>query len=669
MNARAAPSATRRAQIIAISSERRLRQGREAAERTLDAAEHRGTLESWARRRGFQVHAGLTRFSPASNTALKRRKRTGVRLLDKFRTGDFGPYWEDGVAADALYTAVDRSTQQMGPSAEALSTIVTALAGNGSKPPPLLQQMWDDMVLYAEHTFGAADPGSERAARELAEKEQFATDGREKARAVRDGALARLAEDVGISTSGFVVFNSLNWDRDGLVETDIDSGSGIVELPSLRPVTLEVLEHRPGKDRVRFLAQDVPSLGYRCYGVVRRVSDTRAATTTGRQSSANLPVSANADSSVIENAFYRIAFDTKEGAVVSIFDKDLHVELLDPTSPYRFDQYLYVSGGEGSQIMYLNRSLPLADLQVAASRTRLVERRRTPYGIALILEGTGLHTPAIRTEIVLFDREKKIEVWNHLTKDPVSAREAVYFAFPFAAQPPRFTYEIQNGVVDPSRDILKGGSLEWFTVQHWAEVAAPAFDVGFVPVDAPLITLGDINRGSWPLRFTPISGAILSYAMNNYWFTNYRAMQGGDFTFRYAVTSGRHLTPSMLSRFGRSVMTPLEPGDVPDGTTSQSVEARFDAEPKSFLRTDAENVTVESWRVAADGRGTILQLLETGGGARPLHVTFPVFHPARAWTTDAAENDQQALPIRNDGLDLTLNAHEIRTLRIVFSAP
>ncbi len=85
MNARAAHFPTRRAQIIAVPSERRLRQGREAAKRTLDATEHRGNLESWARWRGFQFYAGLTRSPPASRTALKFRKLAGVRLLDKFR--------------------------------------------------------------------------------------------------------------------------------------------------------------------------------------------------------------------------------------------------------------------------------------------------------------------------------------------------------------------------------------------------------------------------------------------------------------------------------------------------------------------------------------------------------------------------------------------------------
>lgn len=78
------PTGTRRAQVIAIPSERRLSQGREAAQRTLDTVEHRGILENWARR-AVQCYAGLTRSPTAGNAAHKFRRLTGARSLDNFR--------------------------------------------------------------------------------------------------------------------------------------------------------------------------------------------------------------------------------------------------------------------------------------------------------------------------------------------------------------------------------------------------------------------------------------------------------------------------------------------------------------------------------------------------------------------------------------------------------
>ena len=46
--------------------------------------------------------------------------------------------------------------------------------------------------------------------------------------------------------------------------------------------------------------------------------------------------------------------------------------------------------------------------------------------------------------------------------------------------------------------------------------------------------------------------------MNNYWDTNYRAGQGGHFTFHYVITSAATTSAQDLSRLGWEEATPLE---------------------------------------------------------------------------------------------------------------
>src|SRR5260370_40613799 len=82
--------------------------------------------------------------------------------------------------------------------------------------------------------------------------------------------------------------------------------------------------------------------------------------------------------------------------------------------------------------------------------------------------------------------------------------------------------------------------------------------VGITTPDAPLASLADINRGAWPSEFQPKSSTIFSYVMNNYWDTNYRAAQGGEFTFRYTMTSATNLDPAALTRLGWDSMRPAE---------------------------------------------------------------------------------------------------------------
>jgi hypothetical protein len=340
---------------------------------------------------------------------------------------------------------------------------------------------------------------------------------------------------------------------------------------------------------------------------------------------------------------------------------------VDAASPYLLNQYLYVSGGEetGTQLIRLRLSFPLAQLSVGTSAGGSVTSvRKTSFGEILTYQTSGPHTPTISTDVVLFDGEKKIEFINHLHKETVREKEGVYFAFPFAIASPRFSYEIQNGWVDPSRDVLRGGSVNWSTVQHWVKMEGAAVAVGLTPIDSPLVTLGDINRGDWPDHFTPKSSAIFSYVMNNYWHTDFRGFQGGDFVFRYALTSGRELAPESLDRMGRAAMTPLEAQQVFLTDKMSNPDRPLSPAPTSFLQVDAPNVVVENWKTAEDGHGTIVRLVEVGGKSAEAHLDFPLFHLQKAWRASAAEENQEELPVSAHSLEVKIHAHEILTLRV-----
>jgi len=575
-------------------------------------------------------------------------------------TGDLGPYWEDGYGTDVHYLAIDRSTQQRAPSAEKLATIGTYLHPSVAGPAEQIRQMWDDLILYAEHTFtssgGYSRPESEETVRQFATKDHFAVDGRERVNAVLDQSMTQLADQIHVGAPAEVVFNPLSWTRSELVETDLDGDQDIVEAAGGPPVPVEVVKHYPDYDHVRFLARDVPSLGYRCYPTVPH-KDRQAA----RPGDEPLPAA-----NVMENSFYRIEVDPAAGAVRSIYDKQLGRELVDTSSPYRFNQYVYASGGEGeTQIVYMRTALPLANLTLGTSAGgKVTSAHKTSYGQTLTYETSGPQAPRLDTEIILFDQEKKIEFINRLEKAPVDTKEAVYFAFPVAATPPQFSFEIQNGWVDPAHDLLKGGNPAWFTVQHWVKVASPELSVGVVPIDSPLVTLGDVNRGTWPQRFEAKNGTIFSYALNNYWHTNFRRVQSGEFTFRYVVTSGRDVTPADLSRLGRAAMTPLEVGQLATNDKFGNPDRPLSATQASFLHLDAANVTVDNWKVAENGNGTIVRLLEIGGAEANARLELPLFEVERAWLASATEENVQELKVTAHSVEVSLQPHEVVTVRI-----
>jgi alpha-mannosidase len=416
-----------------------------------------------------------------------------------------------------------------------------------------------------------------------------------------------------------------------------------------------ILSQGPDFDRVEFTAKDVPGVGYKVYEL--------------RETKAQAPTAATTTETTLESPFYRVVLDPATGSIRSIYDKQLNKELVDQENAWRFGQYLYVSGGdeEPNSILQYRAVSPKPSLQVhPAQDGRLISVEKTPWGTRAQLESSAENTPRIRTEIRLYDDEKKIELIEDLNKKPELKKEAVYFAFPFAMTHPQFQYEIQNGVVDPAKDMYPGAGREWFSVQHWVSVQQDGVSATVVPLDASLLTLGDINRGAWPTEFGQRPGAIFSYVMNNYWHTNYRAEQGGDYRFRYIITSAAHTDAPALSRMGWEETTPLEEDEIRSQDKALDFPRPLDGLRGSFLSVDDPDLLLDTWKPAEDGNGTILRLIDLGGTERTATITLPLVSIDKVTATDAVERDTTPIvPTGRHTFSVDIRPHAIVTVRIV----
>jgi hypothetical protein len=594
--------------------------------------------------------------------------------------GDGGPYWEDGAGSDAYFVAMERWTEGRAQTAEKFATLASLVDPRLRTDTSGLDAMWKNMTLMDEHTWDSynsvSDPTSMEAVGQLAIKDQFAVNARAEVDLVTKRSMANLADAIPAGPGSLIVFNSLNWERSGPVFLDIDKGGEIVDVTTNQLVPYERLFTGPNFQHVRFQAEDVPAVGYKVYL-------TRA----GKQE-AQAPIAEQ--KSTLESPYYKVELDAETGAVRSIYDKQLRLELVSKDSPYRFGEFLYVTGGDKgpNTLLQFSRVYPKAELEVhRAHGGKIVSVESTPTGQVAHLESHNTNTPLIKAEIRLFDREKKIEFVEDLDKTEVTTKEAAYFAFPFAMNQPQFKYEIQNGVVDPARDMYPGAGHEWFSAQHWVSVEKDGVAASVMPLDAPLITLGDINRGEWPEKFEKRAGSVFSYVMNNYWDTNYRAGQGGHFTFHYAVTSALSTSAVDLSRMGWEAITPLEVNTVTSqdkaltqvasvpasgaaqasaAATAGSFSMNLDGKRQSFLDVEDTNVLLETWKPAEDGNGTILRFLDFGGTERTVKVRTLALHLESVAQTDAVERGQTAISLTgHDQFSFTIHPHEILTLRMV----
>ena len=178
------------------------------------------------------------------------------------------------------------------------------------------------------------------------------------------------------------------------------------------------------------------------------------------------------------------------------------------------------------------------------------------------------------------------------------------------------------------------------------------------------MTLGDIARGTWPEEFGQRPGAIFSYVMNNYWNTNYAACQGGEFTFRYVLTSGKDLEPPFLSRLGREEMSPLETDEITWLDKSAISPRPLNSDQGSFLRVNQPDVVLVTWKMAEDGEGTVMRFLDVAGKESAVEVETPFVDVKSAWMSDALERKQGPLSTSSHGFTFSIKPFQIVTVRL-----
>lgn len=586
----------------------------------------------------------------------------------KVYRGDFGPYWEDGFTSDAYHTAIFRRSQERILSAEKMSTLPALLDPVLRPDRSRLQNAWKNMLLFGEHTWSAANgttrPQGDQYRRQLEQKDMESLIARNDIAKTIEQSWAQLESLLDLKQESILVFNSLSWKRSGWLEVDLPVGQRIVDPKTKLAVPQQVVRREAGTplpgfggptNRVRFEAAGVPAMGYRQFVMAPAV---------GSHAFKAQPYPDAGKDLILENAYYRVRLDLQHGAIKSIYDRQLHRELVNRASRYAFGAYVYVEGGdhmpENSLYRFGSAQVRPKLKPMESGKGKLVSIRRTAQGITAVLISSAPNTPSIRTTVTLLSNEKEIEISYRVHKIATFKKEAAYFAFPFAGRHPVFRYETQNGWVNPAKDELIGGCREWYAVNHWAAVTSGGVTAAIIPEDAPIITFGSIVRGRWPIAFHPATSTVFSWIMSNYWDTNYASSQGGDFTFRYRIVSTAGFDGQNLTRLGWEAMTPLES----DMAGATSTRHQLEQPSAGFLSISPASVAVIAWDLDSKGDDSVLRLEEIAGKSEAVHLQSSFLTIEKAWICNALLEKERELKPGPDGLHFQVRPFGIVTLRL-----
>jgi hypothetical protein len=426
-----------------------------------------------------------------------------------------------------------------------------------------------------------------------------------------------------------------------------------------RTLPQEHVAHRPAGRFLQFLARDVPGLGYARFNVVEGAP-------------APVGVSRPGDA-VVENEFYRITYAAADASIASVLELATGRELVNTRALLGFNAYVFDRYGTATKVDHLSgrvfsRALDLIADRVTAESAVIVRREASDLGQSMTLDVRAPACSRLLTTITAWRGVPRVEIHNRVWKDRTVDKQSVFFAFPFAAGAPDLVYELPGLGTSASSPTVPGCPQHMRAVRHWVALAGETGTTAWATVDAPLVQFGDIHSPYSPFPGTlrldePEPGTIYSWALNNIWDTNFPTEQGGEMSFRYAVTSsgtssGKSGAAALGTRLGDSVSTPLVAAIVP------SAASRGLAASGSLCLIDRAEVRLVQATPSRDGQELLLWLNNMAEEEVTTKVRFPDLVVATAASATVFEDGRADLVVQDGSTVVRLKAGETRALAV-----
>ncbi len=532
-------------------------------------------------------------------------------------------WWSDGFGSAALETAAARKTQAQLIANQGLLSMAKLLGM--AIPSSIVEKMhkiYDSLLFWDEHTMGAAEsirePLSANTVVQWAEKSAYVWEAAKNMRLVQEAGLGLLQTHVPrLDVPTIVVFNTLNWPRSGLTEVYIDHeiippGKAFRLIDQKGDeIFAQASQSRADGTYWHIHAKNIPPLGYKVYRI--ELLDRLAFP----------PQKIEAKNKIFENDYYRMHIDRQTGAVSSLFDKKWGKQLLDKESPWQLGQFIHETISNRSQLEQFHlvscQRHPLQNISVQ-------DGIDGPIWKSLHVTGetpTAEKNTSVQCEIRLFHQDKRVEIHYSLIKKGITDPEAIYIAFPFNLPQAEILYEAHGGLVTPGKKQLEGTSSDWHTHQHFLALRSPEGQIILGSDEVPLVQLGDLNLGKFRYIAQAEKPHVFSWVMNNYWVTNFKASQEGEFKWSYFLSSGEDFSNTIATKMGWSSSIPLLGRVFPSGKASDKPQER------SLLQIDADNILLVSLKPASDGKGIILHLREIEGVPAEFSLSIPVISSNR----------------------------------------
>jgi hypothetical protein len=424
-----------------------------------------------------------------------------------------------------------------------------------------------------------------------------------------------------------VVYNPLPWKRTGWIT--LNQHSGWFPAKALKDIeTGKIIPVSNEGNVITFMAEDVPSLGYKTYLTAKPTTDNpiaEAVTLTDKEVL------------LLENEFIKIGIDKKSGNIISLINKKSGLEFVKTGTGYGMGEYLYERFGKENTDKYAKDYIKggwdwapaelgrinLSDdpYRAATGVMPKVQIEKAGKSISVYLSyspgGNMPHDYVIRYRLVAGRPYLEVN-WAINGKPADPWPEGGWLCFPLNIENAKFRLGRTGGISDPAKDFVKGSNFDYYFVQEGLAVLDENNQgIGLYSPDLPGISLDRPGLWKYSKDFVPGKANVFFNLYNNQWSTNFTEWIEGSWNARVFLWFIDDYDAE------KSLVTPALEQRHPLVATAGTGKGGTLPVVQSGLSLSDKGLLVTAFGPNPDGEGTIVRIWEKSGKTGKLTITLP----------------------------------------------
>jgi len=535
-----------------------------------------------------------------------------------------------------------RTTEELLLNAEKFSALAT-LYGR-AYPSEDFGRAWKDLLFDDFHDIL---PGSGIAVNYLDAKRSL-EDVNRVGLGILDGSLSEIAARINTAGPGVpvVVFNSMYWPRDEVVEAEVQLPSAAPGIQVVdgagKPVPSQLLSISKATHQTRLLLKvSVPGLGFRTYYV------------RGAAKQAAVPSEIKASGEALENDLVRLRVDPQTGCMTSLYDKRSKTEALAASQTDTGGPTQSVCGN----LLQAFQDKPKqwdawnidADFEKEhwdldrADEVKLVESG--PLRAILRVKNHFQNSTFLR-DITVTAGSPRVDV--NMTADWHEKHILLKVAVPSSAHNEKATFEIPYGSIERPTTRNTPAEKAKFEVPalHWADLSDATHGVSLLndckygyDAKGNVLRLSLLRSPEWPDPHADEGRHEFTYSLYPH---------GGSWREALTIRRGYELNYPLLVR-----QIEKHEGELKDDL--------------SFMQIQSDNVVLTAAKKAEEEDALILRFYEWAGKETDVKLQLPA-GAETASETDLMEKSFAKLSIESGSVTVHTKPYEIKTIRIQFAA-